>query len=156
MDQFEIVSAREEYIADILKLADEGGLSPWTEEDYKAELFREGSIFLLIFERITSRPAGFMLARLITNNDRNNPSQADIINITIHSKTQKRGLGTALLRATIDKIAKQSPVVIWLEVRCSNRVAIAFYENNGFTSEYVRKNFYSSPVEDAFVMKMVV
>jgi [ribosomal protein S18]-alanine N-acetyltransferase len=156
MGQFEIVSGREEYIADILKLADEGGLSPWTEEDYKAELLREDSIFLLILERITDRPAGFILTRLITNENHNNPSHADILNITIHAKIQKRGLGTALLQATINKIAKQSPAVIWLEVRCSNTVAIAFYENNGFTSEYVRKNFYSSPVEDAFVMKMVV
>lgn len=156
MERFEVVPAGEEHIAHILKLAEQGGLSPWTESDYRAELQREDSIFLVIREISAAHPWGFIAARLITNKNTPAPSPAEILNITTAPELRNLGLGTALLATAIHLIAEHSPATIWLEVRYSNAAAIAFYRNNGFTIEYVRKNFYSNPTEDAFVMKMVV
>jgi ribosomal-protein-alanine N-acetyltransferase len=156
MDQFEVVPAVEEHVAKILELAEQGGLSPWTEADYRAEVNRDDSIFLLIQERASKQTRGFIVARLITNRDNPAPSQAEILNITTAPEYRNLGLGTALLAAAIRKISERAPATVWLEVRCSNDAAIAFYGNNGFTVEYVRKNFYSNPTEDAFVMKMEV
>lgn len=156
MERFEVAPAREEDIAEILKLAELGGLAPWPEADYRAEIYRDDSTFLVIRESITGKTAGFIALRLITSKNITGPSMAEILNITVVPGKRKQGIGTTLLQATIHTLAEHSPATIWLEVRCSNAPAIAFYRNNGFTIEYVRKNFYSNPTEDAFVMKMVV
>lgn len=156
IERFEVAPAREEDLADILRLAEEGGLSPWPEADYRAEIYREDSTFLVIREKNTGRGMAFIAARLITNGNVADSSQAEILNITVDRGNRKQGVGTTLLQAAIHALAAHSPATIWLEVRCTNTSSIAFYRNNGFTIEYVRKNFYSNPTEDAFVMKMVV
>ena len=40
-----------------------------------------------------------------------------------------------------------------LEVRESNRPAIALYHSMGFVSVAVRRNYYSQPTEDALVFR---
>ena len=42
---------------------------------------------------------------------------------------------------------------IFLEVRESNAVAIAMYEQFGFIKISTRKKYYDSPVEDGLVMQ---
>lgn len=41
---------------------------------------------------------------------------------------------------------------IFLEVRVSNQAALQFYRKLGYEVLSVRKNYYSNPVEDAFIM----
>lgn len=156
MVEFEVVAAGEENVPDIFRLAERGGLSSWTEADYQAEVHRDDSIFLVIKEKSAERSEGFIAARLIMSTDSSYPSEAEILNITVAPEYREKGLGSALLRTAVAKIIRHSPATIWLDVRQSNRSAVAFYENNGFTTVYSRKNFYSDPTEDAFVMKMVV
>ncbi|MNR57792.1 ribosomal-protein-alanine N-acetyltransferase [compost metagenome] len=47
-------------------------------------------------------------------------------------------------------------VTLWLEVRASNRAAIALYEDLGFNEVTVRRNYYPSANgrEDAIVMAL--
>lgn len=156
MERFEILAIRKERIPYILRLADEGGLSPWTEADYRDELVRDGSIALEIEDRDNREPKGFIVARLITKSKTSDSSQAEILNISVHSDYRKLGLGSALLQQVIHAISEHAPATLRLEVRCSNAVAIHFYEKHGFVHEYVRKNFYSNPVEDGLVMKLEV
>jgi ribosomal-protein-alanine N-acetyltransferase len=156
MDQFEIVPIWEKSIPEILRLADEGRLSPWTEEDYRMELGRDDSIALQLLEKQTGKIGGFIVMRLITNDDKSFHSEAEILNITVDSDYRNLGLGSNLLRAGITIATEHSPANIWLEVRSSNIHAIRFYEKHGFTQEYVRRNFYSNPVEDGMVMKLAL
>jgi ribosomal-protein-alanine N-acetyltransferase len=151
---FEIVALSTESIPEVLRLAEEGGLSPWTEADYRSEIVRDASVALEIREKHEQKTTGFIIARLITNNSEFHPVEAEILNITIDRNYRNLGLASALLDHLIRIVAQQFPAKIWLEVRCSNAAAIAFYENKGFTVEYVRKNFYSGPTEDGFVMKL--
>jgi len=43
---------------------------------------------------------------------------------------------------------------VYLEVRKSNEAAIELYKKHGFAPVRQRKDYYSSPVEDAIVMVM--
>jgi ribosomal-protein-alanine N-acetyltransferase len=45
---------------------------------------------------------------------------------------------------------------VYLEVRRSNDAAIRLYRKHGFKSEGRRKNYYSSPVEDAVIMSLML
>jgi [ribosomal protein S18]-alanine N-acetyltransferase len=154
MKQFEIVAVREEDIPGILRLAGEGGLAPWSEEDYRAELRLNGSVSLQVRETESGKLTGFMIMRLIT--DKNSPqfSHSEILNITIDNKFRRLALGSALIREAIRISSGFRHSSVWLEVRQSNASAIAFYEKHGFIREYLRKNLYSAPPEDGWVMKL--
>ena len=67
--------------------------------------------------------------------------EANLLLMAIHPSEQGKGLGYALLDHSIDQL-KNSPIQIFLEVRESNKAAIALYEKSGFHQIDLRKNYY--------------
>jgi ribosomal-protein-alanine N-acetyltransferase len=57
------------------------------------------------------------------------------------------------MEAMIDDCKDRNVQSIFLEVRESNAVAIAMYEQFGFIKISTRKKYYDSPVEDGLVMQ---
>jgi ribosomal-protein-alanine N-acetyltransferase len=156
MPPLEIVPMRAESVAEVVKIAEECGLSYWSEADYLAELDRVGS-YTFQAEFIAGQTVvGFIIMRLITNTNSQHPSSMEILNIGVKENYRKNGIGTLLIQSTIEIAKQNSPANVWLEVRSSNRTAIGFYKKHGFRPEYVRRNFYSNPVEDGIVMKLDV
>jgi [ribosomal protein S18]-alanine N-acetyltransferase len=70
------------------------------------------------------------------------------------NEARRKGIGQMLLTGVIERFISKACECIWLEVRSSNSAAVQFYENNGFNRSAIRRNFYSDPVEDAFVMRL--
>ena len=156
MGKFEIVPLRAESVPEIVMIAEECVLAPWTEDDYLAEVGRAGS-YTFQAESVPERiAAGFIIMRLITNKDEHNSSVFEILNLAVKKNYQRKGVGTKLIETVVRAARQISPAAVWLEVRASNKTAIEFYKKHGFASEYVRRNFYSGPVEDGIVMKLVV
>jgi ribosomal-protein-alanine N-acetyltransferase len=156
MPQIEIVPMRAGSVADVVKIAEECGLSYWSEADYRTELDRAGS-YPFQAESIPGQiVTGFIIARLITKNEVGYPALLEILNIAVKENYRKTGIGTLLIRSTLNVAKQNSPANIRLEVRSSNSAAIEFYKKHGFKLEYVRRNFYSNPVEDGIVMKLDV
>lgn len=81
--------------------------------------------------------------------------ELEITNVAVHPDFRRRGFGEALLRRLIDHANQTDAVRITLDVRVSNRAAVALYEKMNFVGCGLRKNFYSSPREDATVMEWV-
>ncbi|HEY0427861.1 MAG TPA: GNAT family N-acetyltransferase [Pyrinomonadaceae bacterium] len=147
-------------IEEVKRIESENNLSVWMIEDYQSELPRKDSIALIaIFEE---KIIGFIVARLImqedfdidSGEDLNNSNEAEIYNIAVKKDFQKIGVGQSLMEAFLCLVKKQTALKVWLEVRESNRLAFDFYQKNGFTEAYRRKNFYHSPVEDVLVMRL--
>ena len=67
--------------------------------------------------------------------------EANSLLMAIHPSEQGKGLGYALLDHSIAQL-KNSPIQIFLEVRESNKAAIALYEKSGFHQIDLRKNYY--------------
>lgn len=67
--------------------------------------------------------------------------EANLLLMAIHPNQQGKGLGYRLLDESI-KLLKNQPVQIFLEVRESNKAAIALYEKSGFHQIDLRKNYY--------------
>lgn len=80
------------------------------------------------------------------------PFEGQVTNIAVHPAHRRRGYGAAIVGELIRRAREASCEQISLEVRASNRGAIALYEGLGFETVGRRKNFYRSPVEDALVM----
>ena len=76
----------------------------------------------------------------------------NIYNIAIKPSHQRRGYGWYLLNTVVEGHFKRYENY-FLEVRKSNREAIALYYKFGFRFAYERYNYYTNPVEDALVMK---
>lgn len=78
--------------------------------------------------------------------------EGNITQVAVRSDMRGKGIARKLLQDFM-QIGKTKGVAAYtLEVRVSNQSAIRAYEACGFETECVRKEFYTSPKEDAFIM----
>lgn len=68
--------------------------------------------------------------------------QAELEQIVCHIAHRRKGLGKALMRVWLEWCDEQSMYECLLEVRESNAVAIALYQQLGFAIVGCRKNYY--------------
>lgn len=82
--------------------------------------------------------------------------EAHILNLCIHPSEQRRGLGRHLLGHLLDLSRRHHAEIVLLEVRPSNRAALALYEAAGFNEVGVRRNYYPAVRgrEDALILAM--
>lgn len=73
-------------------------------------------------------------------------------NIAVFGHQRRKGVGTAIVKALIAEALRQDAEFISLEVRPSNRAAVALYTKLGFLEEGRRRNFYTYPTEDALIL----
>ena len=115
---------------------------PWSEEAL-ALLCTDTAFGFVCLDRDTAVAYGGMLTVL---------DEGQIINIATSPAHRGQGLGTAVLSALLEHARERGLVSVTLEVRLSNAPAIALYRKLGFAELGRRKNFYTQPTEDAFVM----
>lgn len=80
--------------------------------------------------------------------------EAHLLNLAIDPEFQKRGLGRKVLHFLLDMAEKKGADTIFLEVRDSNRSAIALYLDEGFNQIGLRNDYYPTDNgrEDAIIM----
>ena len=85
-------------------------------------------------------------------------NECHILNFTIASGRQKRGLGQWMLSRLLSSLSDYKLESVFLEVRPSNKAAINLYGKNGFEIVGRRKNYYSTfnGREDALVMRRLI
>jgi ribosomal-protein-alanine N-acetyltransferase len=115
----------------------------WSKETYD-QAHSSGQI--LLTAEFNGRVCGFLVARIIGD-------EAEILNMAVDKMRRRNGIGSALLTAAISVAQAQNAQNIYLEVRESNSAAICFYREHGFEKASERRGYYSSPTENAVVMK---
>ncbi len=78
--------------------------------------------------------------------------EGEITNVAVLPAWRGRGIAGQLLREALRIGTEEGTEAFTLEVRASNRPAIALYEHAGFRTEGVRRGFYENPAEDALIM----
>lgn len=76
---------------------------------------------------------------------------AEIMNVFVLEKYRKQSIGKALMNHVFALCKNHQVKALTLEVRDSNKEAIAFYKTFGFTVGTTRKKYYSNG-EDALLM----
>lgn len=71
----------------------------------------------------------------------------ELLNIAVDPAFRRRGAGRAL-------VAALPAGRVFIEVRESNRAALALYETSGFTVSGRRRGYYQFPMEDGIVMEL--
>lgn len=92
---------------------------------------------------------GFVVVTLVVG-------EAHLLNICVDSSLRGRGIGRALLREVLDALDSSDVESMFLEVRVSNRVAMALYQSMGFIEIGRRKDYYPTKNgrEDAILMQL--
>lgn len=80
--------------------------------------------------------------------------EAHLLNICIHRDWQRQGIATQLVGHMLSLAKRHAAEVCLLEVRPSNKSAVAMYKKQGFTEVGRRKGYYPSDDgrEDALVL----
>lgn len=117
--------------------------SPWPLQAFEESLYYNESLVLISLND-TNNVLGFHIGIGVQD-------EYNICNIAISPEHQNKGLGFYLLEKIIELHYKKYDKY-FLEVRKSNKSAIALYHKLGFKVMYIRKKYYSNPIEDALVM----
>jgi ribosomal-protein-alanine N-acetyltransferase len=73
-----------------------------------------------------------------------------LMNVAVEPEQRRRGVARKLIAQLVEEAGGELPFT--LEVRVSNRPAIAMYEHFGFRSAGVRPRYYHDNGEDALIM----
>lgn len=119
------------------------GAEGWSAESFRSEAVKENGYVLYIMqeESVIALLTGYSAV-----------GEGDVTNVAVLPEYRRRGLAGQLI-AEFERLLPVDAESIFLEVRESNAPAIALYEKCGFERLSVRKNFYSSPRENAIVMR---
>ncbi|WON77531.1 ribosomal protein S18-alanine N-acetyltransferase [Serratia sp. UGAL515B_01] len=133
-------------LATAFKIEQSSHAFPWTAATFASN---QGERYLNLKLEVDGQMAGFAITQIVLD-------EATLFNIAIHPDWQRQGLGRTLLNALVEQLVTRGIVTLWLEVRASNLVAIALYEDLGFNEVTVRSNYYpaANGREDAIVMAL--
>ncbi|MFO0567902.1 MAG: GNAT family N-acetyltransferase [Polyangiaceae bacterium] len=79
-----------------------------------------------------------------------------VIDVATHPDFRRRGAARALLADAIARAQSDRARLVLLEVRRSNRPAIALYRSLGFAAVNLRRGYYSDTSEDAIEMMLQI
>lgn len=120
---------------------------PWTLDSIETELLNEDKKLYYVVED-GNGVVGYAGAWLVYD-------EGQITNIAIRPSARRQGFGAKLTSALIEECFKRGMHEIFLEVRISNLSALSLYRQLGFTVKGMRKNYYSEPKEDAYIMSLI-
>lgn len=120
---------------------------PWSLDSIETELLNEDKKLYYVVED-TNGVVGYAGAWLVYD-------EGQITNIAIRPSARRQGFGAKLTSALIEECFKRGMYEIFLEVRISNLSALSLYRQLGFTVKGMRKNYYSEPKEDAYIMSLI-
>jgi ribosomal-protein-alanine N-acetyltransferase len=125
-------------------------LSHWSIDSYYRLLnddsFTSSYVAELECEEGGPRIVGFVIFHVVAG-------VSEIYNIAVEAAHARSGIGKQLMWTAITASAQRAATRIVLEVRKSNSAAINFYFDFRFRIAGERKNYYSNPIEDAYIME---
>jgi len=131
-------------LSDIERIEQRVYPTPWSRSMFAGELAKPSSICLGAFDE-EGRMAGYLIVSRYVD-------AWHVMNLAVHDLRRRSGIGSRLLAALFELTAGDVHRGYTLEVRVSNKGAIALYESSGFESSGVRRGYYTDNREDALIM----
>lgn len=120
---------------------------PWRPSTFEGLLAR-GDTDLLAAE-LEGRLCGYAVCWTILD-------QSELGNVAVRADERGRGVGRRLVEAALERARGRGAEECYLEVRESNQTARQLYQKLGFEVVGTRRRYYTRPVEDALVMRVVL
>ncbi len=135
----EIHLLTEKYLPAVVQLSDVCGLSKREVAQLQKNINLNDYVMLVSLQE--NELTGFIEAQIIAD-------EIHLYDVAVAPKFRRQGIAQAL----IEELTLQPCSAILLEVRESNQAALQLYKKCGFAVDGIRKNYYSSPVENAVLM----
>jgi [ribosomal protein S18]-alanine N-acetyltransferase len=139
-----LVPMRRRHLRSVLRIEGQVYPKPWTLSLFLGELGLRSSRYYIV-ARVDGEVVGY--AGIMISLD-----EAHVTTIAVDPAWQRHGIGRRLLlnvaRAALARHARH----LTLEVRVSNANAQRLYQEFGFETEGLRKNYYAESGEDALIM----
>ncbi len=140
-------------LVEVCAIEELSDLSAWGWDAYHAEMQSHRETIMLVARPTSpSAPhqiAGFIVARLIAD-------ELHVNNVAVRPEFRGGGLGSLLLRKTLELGRQHAATIAQLEVRAGNNAAQRLYQRAGFAVVGRRKNYYRNPTEDALLMSLAL
>ena len=147
MDKIEIFPMTKDDIFGVSALEKECFSSPWSQKSLTEELENENAVFLVA--KNGQAVVGYIGCILVCG-------EASITNVAVAKNLRRQKIGSLLIENLISALKQRDAKSVFLEVRVSNKGAIALYEKYAFTICGERKNFYRDPTENAYIMTLTI
>lgn len=133
------------HMQQVLAIEAEAFDTPWSERAFVMELDKLGACCLVAMH--ARRVVGYVVASQVLD-------EGQILRLAVGKRWQRHGIGDMLARTALTMLQARGCAVVYLELRASNGPARSLYGALGFAPQGVRARYYSSPVEDAVVMRL--
>ena len=133
-----------EHAAQVAALECECFSMPWSENAIRGELTNPLSLWVVAVDSETV--VGYVGSQSVMG-------EADMMNIAVLPAYRRQGIAKELVSELIRLLNEREVYSLTLEVRASNEPAIALYNLLGFNQVGRRPNYYSSPKEDALILR---
>lgn len=115
--------------------------------DLDAELGREWARIWVARSDESHELIAFLLAWDVAD-------EVHVIHVVTRAEARRRGAARALMQTLLDHARDRHARLVLLEVRRSNRAALALYRAHGFSAIGLRRGYYSDTSEDAVEMML--
>jgi [ribosomal protein S18]-alanine N-acetyltransferase len=122
-------------------IADQTGL----QLDVDAELERQWARLWVARPEAAGEPIAFLLAWDVAD-------EVHVIHVATRPDWRRRGAARAMMQVLVDHARARRARLVLLEVRRSNRAALALYRAYGFSAIGIRRGYYADTSEDAVEM----
>lgn len=140
---YEIVPMDRSHLEQIAELEKACFSTPWTYAMLEEELYNPHASFIVADDG-EGGVLGYAGLHVVLD-------EGYIDNVAVEQAARRHGVGSALLDVFC-RFGEANLAFLTLEVRASNRPAIALYEKHGFRQVGLRKDYYQNPKEDAVIM----
>jgi [ribosomal protein S18]-alanine N-acetyltransferase len=124
--------------------------NPWSETTFRGEIQNASISFpLVVVRKPGDEVVGYIIYWHIGED-------VQVNNIAVHPDFRGQGIAEALMRHVIGRVRAAGATFMTLEVRPSNTAAVTLYKKLAFEVLGTRKNYYTHPDEDAYLMGLVL
>lgn len=134
----------QEHVKQIAAIEAQCFSAPWSENSISGELTNPLSLWLVAADG--DKVAGYVGSQSVMG-------EADMMNLAVLPSFRRQGVGKKLVLELIRTLSLNGVSSLTLEVRVSNTPAVELYQGLGFVQVGRRPNYYSSPREDALILR---
>ena len=141
---------RQEDVDQVLVIEQASFTMPWSRNLFMSE-FRNRPVSLSLVALSGNSQAreviGYLVSWVIAD-------ELHILNLAVVPAFRRQGVAERLVLSALRQAYAKGARKAYLEVRESNSAAQKLYADIGFTSAFIRKEYYDMPLEDAVVMTL--